>query len=253
MKMKITKSNLIMAGIVILLLFLLKCSHDSNNNLEADLVLKNYNLEAMKDSAETVTLKYGEISTQKKSLVTSLEDLEKYNDSLANRVKYLKKELDVKPITYVKWKTRIVHDTTYIDSKVTRIDTNKFLVTFKKDTVYSEGNSRFLSGRLYLNVNGDKLHVGGFTIDRDEMVLDAEIVFSEKDEEIVVNVISSHPGFNAEQIESVVLDPKLHPELKKLNNKRFILGPYVGLGFGLDGTIKPQVGVGLTYKIIGFK
>ena len=251
--MNIKKRDIIYIGIVIILLFLLKCSSDSNKNLEADLVLNNYNLGVMKDSAQVATLKYGEVSTQKTSLVSDLEDLEKYNDSLANRVKYLKKELDVKPITYVNYKTRIIHDTTYLDSKVTQIDSNKFKVDFNNDTIYNEGNARYFSGKLYVTVDGDKIEVGDFTIDRDEMIIDAEIVFSEKDGQIVVNVISSHPGFNAEQIESVVLDPKLHPELKKLNNKRFILGPYVGLGFGLDGTIKPQVGIGLTYKIIRFK
>ena len=53
----IKKRDIIYVGIVIILLFLLKCSHDSKKNIEADLILNNYNLEAMKDSAETVTLK----------------------------------------------------------------------------------------------------------------------------------------------------------------------------------------------------
>ena len=251
--MNIKQRDIIYIGIVIFLLFLLKCSHDSNKNLEADIVLKNYNLEAMKDSTETIKLKNGELSTQKMSLVTDLKDLERYNDSLSDRVKYLKKELDVKPISYIRYKTRIIHDTVEVNNSVTKVDSNKFLVNFNNDTIYSPGNERHLSGKLYVTVDSAKIEIGEFTIDKDEMVIDAEIVFSEKDGQIVVNVISSHPGFNAEQIESVILDPKLHPELKKLNNKRFILGPYIGLGFGLDGTIKPQVGVGLTYKIIGFK
>ena len=84
------------------------------------------------------------------------------------------------------------------------------------------------------------------------MYFNAEIVFSEKDDKIIASVISKHPGFSAESIQPVTLDPKLHPELKKLNNKRFIIGPYIGIGLGSNLQLAPQIGIGLNYKIIAF-
>lgn len=252
--MKIRKKDIIYAGIVILLLFLLKCSHDSKKAIKNELVLRDSNIKAMQDSVSTFKLKNGEMASEKLSMVTKLKNLKLYNESLYNRINGLSKQLDSRPIVYVNVGAKIVHDTVEVEKNVSKISSDEFLIDFKKDTIYSPGNEKHISGKLKIFLlDSNDIKVTDFTIDKDEMVFSAEIVFSEKNKEIVTSVISDHPGFNAESIQPVTLDPKLHPALKKLNNKRFILGPQVGIGISYDGKIIPQVGVGLTYKIIGFK
>ena len=206
----------------------------------------------MQDSVKTYKDKNGNLIFEKTSIVTELDDLKIYSDSLYQRVNNLKDELDSRPVVYVSSGVKIIHDTIRVKYEVFRINDSTFAVPFSKDTIYSPGNEKHIAGQLCIVTKDSTIRVGDFTIDRDEIIFNAEIVLSEKDDKLVVSVTSEHPGFDVESITPIVLDTKLHPELKKLNNKRFIVGPYVGLGLGQNFTIQPQIGIGLSYKIIAF-
>lgn len=254
MKNWITKRDIILGIAILVLLFLLKCSHDSKQNIKKDLLLKNYNIEAMQDTVKHYKIKNGESVAEKTSLVTDLKGLKQYNDSLYDRINYLKKELNGRPVVYVNVGAKIVHDTIYMDKSITRINDSTYLIKFKKDTIYNPGNEKHIAGRVFIKVKDSIIDVGQCTIDRDEMIFKAEIVFTEKDKKLIASVVSKHPGFNVESIEPVVLDPNLLPEYKKLNNKRFTIGPQVGFGLSIGKTIQPafNIGIGITYKIISF-
>jgi len=250
--MKVKKRDIVYIGIVLCLLFLLKCSHDSKKSVQADLILKNTNIEAMQDSIKTTVLKNGQLVSQKKSMVSELKDLKVYNKSLYKKVNNLAKELKSKPVVYVNAGVKVIHDTVMVNSSVFKINDSTFKVPFSKDTIYTLGNERHLAGKLIIVTTDSAINVGKFTIDRDELIFNAEILLSEDGDDLIVSVTSKHPGFNAESITPVVLDPKLHPSLKKLNNKKFNVGPYFGIGIGTNFTIVPQIGIGLSYKIIQF-
>jgi len=250
--MKVNTKDIIFGGVIILLLFLLKCSNDSTNKVSADLFLKNYNLEVMNDSVKQYKTKNGELVSSTKSLVTKLEDLHLYNDTLFNRVTYLEDELDARPVIYIKGGMTIVHDTVYVDKYVSRVNDSTYFISFENDTTYNPGNGRYLSGDLKIITKDSTILVKDFKINKDELFFDAEIVFSVDNDTLVASVISKHPGFNAENIQPVVLDPNLLPAYKKLNSKRFAIGPYIGIGIGSNLKFSPQIGVGLTYKIITF-
>jgi hypothetical protein len=83
----------------------------------------------------------------------------------------------------------------------------------------------------------------------------------EKDKALEIFVTPKYPGMTVTQIEGAVIDPYKSDVLKKMfPNKKFSLGPYVGVGVGagvgLNG--KPifgpvfNIGVGLQYSIIKF-
>lgn len=251
-KLNITRKDVIYICIIILALLLLKCSSDKNSNLNSELIIRDNNIVAQKATISNYVTKHGEHISTKMSLISDIKDLSKYNDSLEKRIKYISRELNAKSIVYVTHTTSLVHDTIKLNSKISKIDKNEFLINFNKDTIYNKGNERYLSGKLYIITDSSSIKLANFTIDRDEIKFTAEIVFAEKDNKIIASVISSYPGFSTSNIEPVVLDPKLHPQLKKLNNKRFIVGPYIGVGIGQNFSIQPQIGIGICYKIISF-
>ena len=253
MNFNLKQRDIILGIVIVLLLFLLKCSHDSKKQINEELYLTNYNLNVMSDTLVKYKTYNGDLVTERTSLVTSLKDLKKYNDTLYHRVSQLSTDLKAKPKFYTKYKTKIVHDTIKIYNTVTQLSDSTYLVEFNHDTIYNIGSERHIGGKIYMYVNNKKLTVSDFTINKDIMVFDAEIIISEKDNNIVASVISTYPGFDVTQINSVTLEPSLHPALKKLNNKRFVVGPYVGIGLSSTLKISPQLGIGLTYKIISFK
>ena len=252
MNINLTIKDIILGGVIILLLFLLKCSGDSINSTKAELYLNEYNLNVMKDSIKNTITSNKELIASKKSLVTKLEDLSLYNDSLGKRVNYLKKELKSRPIVYVNTGLKIIHDTVIVDNYIDKLNDSTYAVIFENDTTYNPGNGRILAGDLKIITKDSIFKVEDFKITKDELFFNAEIVFSEKNDTITASVISEHPGFTADNIKPVVLDPELLPVYKKLNSKRFTIGPYIGIGVGSNLKISPQIGLGVTYKIINF-
>jgi len=252
MKFNIKLKDIILGGAIIILLLMLKCTGDNNAKLDAELYLKNYNITVLKDTIKTVKTKNGELVSTKASLVTTIEDLEIYNDTLFDRVNYLEDELEARPVIYINKGVKIVHDTVYVDNYITKLNDSTYVVLFSNDTIYSEGNGRYLSGQVQIVAKDSSIKVQEFRIDKDELFFNAEIVISEKNDTLIASVVSEHPGFKLNNIEPVVLNPEMHPKYNKLNSKKFTVGPYIGLGVGSDLRLSPQIGIGLSYKIIDF-
>ena len=138
------------------------------------------------------------------------------------------------------------------------INDSSYIVNFKKDTVYDENNSRTLEGEISIGLLVDSISkynnvkVSNVKLTKDIIDMNATLVLGTKDKELKVWLESKYPGFEASKIEAVTLDPSIHPELKKLNNKRYSVGPYIGLGIGQNLSILPTFGIGIQYSIFKF-
>jgi hypothetical protein len=80
----------------------------------------------------------------------------------------------------------------------------------------------------------------GMTIDKDIVHIDYTMV--EKDGRVYVSSENPYVRFN--DIQGITLS--------KPKQKRFNIGPNIGMSFTSDGKIKPSVGIGITYSLISF-
>ena len=239
-------------------MILAKCNNDSSNQLEAQTIISKNNIEVLNDSMKTYRSKQGSLITEKGVLIASKEELKDINTNLYETIDDLSKEIkNAKPIVITKYKTKFVHDTIFVESELISINDSTYNIKFSKDTTYNENNSRHIAGLVTIDLLSDssrfnKIKASSVQISKDEMHVDATLILGMKDDMLKVWIESKYPGFRVKDIEAVTLDPKIHPELRKLNNKKFSVGPYIGIGIGQNFTFQPSIGFGIQYTLIKF-
>lgn len=114
-----------------------------------------------------------------------------------------------------------------------RVDGKEFTIPFNKtDKFYS------LAGRSTNN----GLYLDNITIPNSQSIIIGEKKAGFFSSEFRVDVINSNPYIKTTSLDSYVY---------KQRNKRFVIGPSVGVGIGINGVV-PQIGVHATYGIIRF-
>ena len=257
---EISNNNLIITVLIVVIMLLAKCNHDSNNEYKKLELISQNNIEVLNDSINNYRTVNGSLIQERGVLIATEKELKDLNMELFQVVDDLKKELPnkSKPQLVIKTVTELIHDTTYLDASLLTTNDSSHTVNFSKDTTYSENNYRKLAGTIDFNLISDSCSVynsvklGDVKITKDEMKMDATLVLGTKDDKLKVWLKSDYPGFNAESIDAVTLDPDIHPELRKLNNKKFSVGPYIGIGVGQNFTLTPSIGVGFQYNLLKF-
>ena len=252
---QINFSFVIVIGLLILLILLMaKCKGDRIAKLEQDNFIANNNIEVLNDSIVTHVTKNEELIQEKGVLISSKTELKQLNQKLYNEINILENEVkNAKSQVAVRWRTRIVHDTVYIKPNVVKTEDGSYIVSFEKDTSYNENNSRHIAGFVVVDIiDSNQVSIGEVAITKDEVDMDATLVLGTKDNKLKVWLKTDYPGFEAESIEAVTLDPKIHPELRKLDNKRHSIGPIIGIGIGQNFTITPTIGIGYQYSLFKF-
>jgi hypothetical protein len=217
------------------------------------------NLDALKDTVRVQKNKAGEATYVRKALLADKKSLEKLNKDLKDELD--KQEGKVIVIERVVTETKV--DTQYVNNFLSSYGNNKFSLDWKYDSTFSANNYRKFSGKSFFIVDtlNNKVLPGITRIDQDEMGFSFVTGLREKDKALEIFVTPKYPGMTVTQIEGAVIDPYKSDVLKKMfPNKKFSLGPYVGVGIGagvgLNG--KPifgpvfNIGVGLQYSIIKF-
>lgn len=245
------------AILVIVIIFLQKCQSGATQEAY---ILKN-NLAVSQDSVTHYKTKQGTLVYEKGVLISTSKSLSELNYSLQQEVKQLKKDIDAEPTIIIKEEIVIIHDTVLVENVTTRwLNDSTFNVVFSHDTIYDTiGNSRSIAGSLVseirkLDSNKYSVNVTEFMLTEDEMVMHSTLAIGEtEDKKLKVYVTSKYPNFNAKSIDAIILDPNIHPELRKLsNNKKFTVGPYIGIGIGQNFTFTPSFGIGLQYSLFKF-
>ena len=253
------RKDIVLLAIVAILCLLLFRQCDGNLSLKSQIKIQNMNLDALKDTVRVQKNKAGEATYVRKTLLADKKSLEKLNKDLKDELD--KQEGKVIVIERVVTETKV--DTQYVNNFLSSYGNNKFSLDWKYDSTFSANNYRKFSGKSFFIVDtlNNKVLPGITRIDQDEMGFSFVTGLREKDKALEIFVTPKYPGMTVTQIEGAVIDPYKSDVLKKMfPNKKFSLGPYVGVGVGagvgLNG--KPifgpvfNIGVGLQYSIIKF-
>lgn len=258
-KFEISTNTFIIALLVGVIILLVKCNSDSRKDLKAQIIISQNNIQVLNDSVKYLEGKNGEFIAERGVLIADKKSLKELNSELYDKVNGLEKSIpNLKPKVVIDYKTKIEHDTIYISSDLKTVNDSSYIVNFKKDTIYDENNSRSLAGEISIGLLADSIskfnniEISDVKLTKDIVNMNATLVLGTKDKNLKVWLESNYPGFEASKIEAVTLDPSIHPELKKLNNKKYSIGPYVGLGIGQNLSLTPSFGIGIQYSIFKF-
>lgn len=203
---------------IILCIFSIRqCSKNATAKKQSD-----HNIEVLTDSIRQYRTLADDVAAERSILIGDIDLLKKTNDSLYNKVK----ELGVKKPQQVVYINNDVvnelHDTTWVYANN---DTEK---EFDFSNKYRElsGTVTHKDTTLALYINKDIVHL--------------DYTMAIKDG--VVYVSSSNPYVKFNDIQGITI-----PTTKQ---KRWHIGPAIGVGVGRDFKISPYVGVNLTYSII---
>lgn len=237
---------------IILLLFVIAVMYMTNKRNSNKLHIAQNNLEVINDSLKTIQLSNGKVLYERGVLISTLEDLKKINNRLANDISKIK---EVKPKKFIQSKVDIKTKDITLNTSIVETSDSTYTIKFEHDTIYNEDNGRTIRGFVYINYNDgreEKLLIKDFKITEDILKIKSNLVLGERDGRIKVWLNSDFPGFTVKDIDAVILDTKNYPILKKLNNKRFNVGPYIGLQLNRETIVSPSIGIGLQYSLLKF-
>lgn len=246
--------GLIIIGIILFLLLL--HTYNSNANLRTQLNISNQNAKALADSVRVSKNKVGDLEYSKNVLVSEKNELSNLNSDL-------KKELDKeKGKVYELTKYVASIDNGPVDGVPTVVevypDSTQGL-KWKYEKIYDSENYRLIAGESKFKIDSLGNVTPLFTeLTQDEIKFNVIQGLREKDGNIEMFVRSDYPAFKLDDLNSVIIDPKNHPVLKKFTKqKRFGIGPYVGYGVYINNFngqvgLGAQIGIGIHYDIIKF-
>lgn len=231
------------------------------SNIRVELAISNQNNKALTDSVRVTKNKNGDLIYSKNILVTEKTGLKRLNEDLYNELDKQKGRIrELKRIV-----SNIQSDTIYIPTEVIKYvnlenGIESYGLSWKYDTTYSKNNSRELAGVSKFNLDSNGVITPLQTlITKDILNFSLTTGLREKDGNIEIFATSEYPNFKITELDGAIIDPKKHPVIKQFNRKkRFGIGPYVGLGLGVNTIPETniglgfQVGVGLHYDIIQF-
>ena len=188
----------------------------------------------------------------KSILVSDKNKLKNLNEELDDELKKVKGK--VNQLTKIIAEFETSKDTVYITNELVVYKDGKYGLKWEHDTIFDSENSRFISGESKFSVDSmGKVTPLYTTINEDRIKFNLIQGLREKDGKVEVFVKSDYPNFKVNELNSVIIDPHKHPVLKKFTKqKKFGIGPYVGVGItnNLDPTV--QVGIGVQYSIFKF-
>jgi len=253
------RKDIVLLAIVAALCLLLFRQCDSNLSLKSQIKIQNMNLDALKDTVRIQENKAGEATYVRKTLLSSKEDLEKLNKGLAEELDKQKGKVIV--IEKVITETKV--DTHYVNNYLTSYQNGNYSLDWKYDSLFSVNNYRKFSGKSFFIVDtiNNSVIPGKTRIDQDEMGFSFITGLREKDKALEIFVTPKYPGMKITDIEGAVIDPYKSDVLKTMfPNKKWSVGPYVGIGvgagYGLNG--KPiagpvfNIGLGVQYSWFKF-
>lgn len=197
--------------------------------------MNDNNITALTDTINLYKSKNGNIIAEKTTLYATIKDLKKINDSLYNVVK----DINIKnPDNIVYVNTTIEyekHDTLFLINNDTIKNTCKIEQKFDFTNKY-----RSLQGNVYY-YRGNTQDTLGINISKDLVNVDFTTIL--KDNKIYIS--SSNPYVKYNDIISINTK-------QNSKNKRFGVGPMIGVGINHKLQFTPFIGVGLTYNIFQF-
>jgi hypothetical protein len=234
-----------------------KFGWDHYMNLKTELAITKQNNEALIDSVRTTTNKLDEAVYSKQVFVAKTQkDLKALNGDLAKTVRNF---------------NGVVHEISQLEAKidglvgviddggqVVDLPSGEKGITWSFNEKFDDDNYRELAGitRFNFNPNTDTFTPTTTEITRDLLNFKlTQGLRTTKDGKVEMFASSNYPGFTAQSLNSVIIDPKKHPALTKFTTeKKWSFGVYGGYGVTANlstGLVNfgPQVGFGAMYKV----
>ena len=249
----------LLAILALIVMLMLQCN--SSRRLKRDLQLEKEKVEreinnrqASEDSLRTIKFDNGTLVSTVRSYefdIINLKEVErellkKYEDLTTNYKKLrginsiLKADLDLTEDLLARSEAKQLNDTT-------------FEVSFAKYNLYSEGNSRFISGKNTLFIGEGKPKVTDTEINLDQTIRLRAILDDIDGEGPSLLISTEYPGITISDIENInLINSKLRAkEIDSYVSNSGSLGFGLGLGYGLnyigEGTFRagPTLSVGM--------
>lgn len=261
-----TKNNTvrnILIGLIILLLIGVGILYRKNINKDVDLEIYKQNQSALNDSVRVSKNKLGDLEYSKNILIVDKNNLEKLNKELYSEFK--KENGKVSELTSIIASIKNKpSDTIKIKSELINYPNGDRGLSWKYDTIFDSKNYRNISGvsKFKINFTNSTYEIIPLSTEISKFDLGFNIVQGlreNKKGEVEMFVRSDHPGFEVNDLASMVINPDKNPILKKFSKtskqKRFGFGFYGGYGVNINNNavlLGPQIGVGLNYSLFNF-
>jgi hypothetical protein len=252
------KDLILLGGVAILCLMLFKQCNNASN-LKKQLEIQDMNLDALNDTVRLQKNKAGEDTYVRKTLLATKDNLEKLNKDLADELKKVKGQV----LVLQNVETVIKTDTQYVNNYLTVYEDGSYSLDWKFDSTFTENNYRKFSGNSFFKIDAitHKVTPGSTRINQDELGFSFITGIREKDKALEIFVTPKYPGMKITEIEGAIIDPHKSDVLKSMfPDKKFSVGPYVGVGigsgYGLNGSpitgAMFNIGFSLQYSLFKF-
>lgn len=249
-----------MLVIIIVLGLLVWRGCDARSSLESDIQTARLNLIALNDSMRIEQTRNGSMQFVKSALIADMKDLRSLNSALYSEVRNQRNT-----IFYIGQMTAAIRDSLKRQSTSDGVTidpvTGDHSIAWNFDTSGVDW-SRRLSGRSVFGVRGDTITPKFSTLDNFGlgMKITTGLQASEIHKGMVeIFVRSSYPNMNFSEIDGAIVNPEdFRKYLPSPKPKRYSVGPYVGVGYGVTLTGSPRlvptvnVGVGVQLGVISF-
>jgi cell division protein FtsB len=237
--------------VIILIILLLLLSggiyylYNEVGNLETELVVKQQNNTALRDSVRVSKNKLDDLEYSKSILVLEKKDLETNNKGLYHELKKEKGRVSALASTNIKLKGKVAElesGVEYIPPTGTDADST-YRINWGIHRKFDEFNSRKISG--YSTFKLDKTTY--LLSDVSSHLLVDEVNFKivqglrEVDGVVELFARSNYGGFGVTEVNSVIIDPNTNPILSKFTKKKTTrVGLSLYTGYGLTYNFKTQ-------------
>lgn len=246
-----TQRNILLGALIVVIIFFRGCG-DGN---EIQTMEYEQNIAALQDTIRTYETKNGDLVSEKMALLTDKKGLKNLNKELSDDIQYLKDH----PIVVTKFKTKIVHDTVWLQPEIdsTNItfnaDSSVKFIPFKwgDSTIFDDNNYRKIAGTYIIEIDTNhNVNTNNFLITKDELGMAFTTGITEsKDGQVEIFIKSKYPGFTPTGIDGALFDPRESDVIKKyFPPKRWGLGISGGYGFYFDPQ-NVRVGHGVTVSV----
>ena len=201
------------------------------------------------DSLTVYKNKLKEEYAAKELYIMENKQLKEANADLYAEVKSLKDD----PLVITKIKTVFVTDTVYANSD-SIVETHVADSDLKNKSLYwsAKHDKGYYSIVGQTNVMSD---FSSFSTSINSMKIPVTLTTDviEKDKKLMIISKSDNPFVSITNMDGVMLDPKKSSVLKsQFKQKRWGVGPQIGIGIDRDLKFTPYVGIGLSYNIFVF-
>ena len=265
-------------AVVIVLLFIFglnQCS--TKRDLKVDNAKLEQNVVAARDSVYTFMTKNGQLQSEKAIYIKSEKELKEENSDLYKRIKNQDGSIISlnRAIVRFEQNEKILNDSintlNKIIGKAVQVDKNTWMIPWQLNYDWDATNHDYFKGQTFVSVdiNPDgsfKLKSDGSLnikhdntrlLNRDSQI---DLEFGEKvvDGKYNVYIQTKYPGFKAEQMEGVFIDPNTNKDIQSLIKKDhwftgFSIGISVTPGYDVIGQKAAiVVGPSLTYNIFSW-